>query len=123
MRLELRETGQSQVDGVWVGAANIWEREPNDHDGPSALYAQISVDEDPPVDVAEGDELAIAGRALACRGDHRGPGAPPRQRHPRAGLTPALKTCWRPADEGRVCLSISITHSATSSRPRARTST
>jgi len=61
MRLELRETGQSQVDGAWVGAANIWEREPNDHEGPSALYAQISVDEEPPVDVAECDELEIAG--------------------------------------------------------------
>ena len=37
MRLELHETGQSQVDGAWVGAANIWEREPNDREGPSAL--------------------------------------------------------------------------------------
>ena len=61
MRLELHETGQSQVDGAWVSAANIWEREPLGRDGPSALRAQISVDEEPPVDVAEGDHVEIAG--------------------------------------------------------------
>jgi hypothetical protein len=61
MTLELRETGQRQVGGAWVSAANIWEREPLGRDGPSRLHAQISVDEDPPVDVAEGDEVEIAG--------------------------------------------------------------
>ncbi len=49
MRLELHETGQCQVDGHWVGAANIWARE------------QITVDEEPPVDLAQGEELEIAG--------------------------------------------------------------
>ncbi len=61
MRLQLHETGQSQVDGHWVGASNIFVREPIGHDGPSALHAQITVDEEPPVDVAEGDEVEIAG--------------------------------------------------------------
>ena len=61
MRLRLHETGQLQVDGAWVGAFNIWVREPIGGEGPSALRAQISVDEEPPVDVAEGDELEIAG--------------------------------------------------------------
>jgi hypothetical protein len=61
MRLELHETGQSQVDGAWVSAANIWEREPLGGDGPVALHAQITVEEEAPVDVAEGEELAIAG--------------------------------------------------------------
>jgi hypothetical protein len=61
MRLELHETGQSQVEGTWVSAANIWEREPVGHDGPSGLHAQITVEEEAPVDVAEGEELEIAG--------------------------------------------------------------
>ena len=61
MTLRLHETGQAQVDGAWVGAANIWEREPLGREGPLALRAQISVDEEPPVDVAEGDEIEIAG--------------------------------------------------------------
>jgi hypothetical protein len=61
VRLQLHETGQAQVDGHWVGAANIWEREPLGGEGPSALRAQISVDEEPPVDGAEGDEIEIAG--------------------------------------------------------------
>jgi hypothetical protein len=61
MRLELHETGQSQVDGAWVSAANIWEREPLGREGPAGLYAQIAVDEEPPVDVAQGDEIRIAG--------------------------------------------------------------
>jgi hypothetical protein len=61
VRLQLHETGQCQVDGHWVGAANIWAREPIGGSGPSALRAQITVDEEPPVDVAEGEEVAIAG--------------------------------------------------------------
>ena len=61
MRLELHETGQSQVEGTWVSAANIWEREPIGRDGPPGLHAQITVEEDAPVDVAEGDEVEIAG--------------------------------------------------------------
>ena len=61
MRLELHETGQSQVEGTWVSAANIWEREPLGHDGPAGLRAQITVEEEPPVDVAEGEELEFAG--------------------------------------------------------------
>jgi len=61
VRLQLHETGQSQVDGHWVGAANIFVREPIGREGPSALHAQITVDEEPPVDVAEGDEVEIAG--------------------------------------------------------------
>jgi hypothetical protein len=62
VRLQLHETGQSQVDGHWVGAANIFVREPLGGEGPRALRAQISVDEDPPVDLAEGEEIEIAGR-------------------------------------------------------------
>ena len=62
MTLQLHETGQSQVDGAWVGAANIFTREPIGREGPSALRAQITVNEDPPVDVAEGEEVEIAGR-------------------------------------------------------------
>ena len=61
MRLELHETGQTQVEGTWVSAANIWEREPLGHDGPAGLHAQITVEEEPPVDVAEGEELEFAG--------------------------------------------------------------
>jgi hypothetical protein len=61
MRLELHETGQSRVEGTWVSAANIWEREPLGREGPSALRAQITVEEDAPVDVAEGEEVEIAG--------------------------------------------------------------
>ena len=61
MRLERHETGQSQVEGTWVSAANIWEREPLGREGPSALRAQITVEEDAPVDVAEGEEVEIAG--------------------------------------------------------------
>jgi hypothetical protein len=59
--LQLHETGQRQVDGAWVGAANIFTREPIGGEGPSALRAQITVDEEPPVDVAEGEEVEIAG--------------------------------------------------------------
>ena len=73
MTLQLHETGQSQVDGAWVGAANIFTREPIGREGPSALRAQITVNEDPPVDVAEGEEVEIAGRALARREARRGP--------------------------------------------------
>jgi hypothetical protein len=62
MTLQLHETGQSQVDGAWVGAANIFTREPIGREGRSALRAQITVNEDPPVDVAEGEEVEIAGR-------------------------------------------------------------
>jgi len=36
-------------------------REPIGREGPSALHAQITVDEEPPVDVAEGEEVEIAG--------------------------------------------------------------
>jgi hypothetical protein len=61
VRLRLHETGQAQVDGAWVGAANIATREPPGGEGPSALRAQIMIDEDPPLDVAEGDEVEIAG--------------------------------------------------------------
>jgi hypothetical protein len=61
VRLELHETGQAQVGGHWVGAANIFAREPIGREGPHALRAQITVDEEPPVDVAEGEELEIAG--------------------------------------------------------------
>jgi hypothetical protein len=61
MRLELHETGQSRVEGTWVSAANIWEREPIGHDGPAGLHAQITVEEEAPVDVAEGEEVEIAG--------------------------------------------------------------
>ena len=43
------------------GAVNLWAREPLGREGPFALRAQISVDELPPVDVAEGDEIEIAG--------------------------------------------------------------
>jgi hypothetical protein len=59
--LQLHETGQSQVDGAWVGAANIFTREPIGGEGAPALRAQITVDEHPPVDVAEGEEVEIAG--------------------------------------------------------------
>jgi hypothetical protein len=61
MTLQLHESGQRQIDGAWVAAFNIWEREPIGGEGPSALRAQISVGEEPPVDVAQGDELEIAG--------------------------------------------------------------
>jgi hypothetical protein len=61
MRLELHETGQSRVEGTWVSAANIWEREPLGREGPSALRAQITVEEGAPVNVAEGEEVEIAG--------------------------------------------------------------
>ena len=61
MRLRLHETGQTQVDGAWVGAANLGTREPLGGAGPSALRAQIAVDEDPPVDVAVGEEVEIGG--------------------------------------------------------------
>ena len=61
MKLRLHETGQAQVDGAWVGAANIWAREPLGGEGPFALRAQITVNEERPVDVAEGDEVEIAG--------------------------------------------------------------
>ncbi len=61
MRLELHETGPCQIDGHWVGAANIFVREPIGREGRSALHAQITVDEEPPVDVAEGEEVEIAG--------------------------------------------------------------
>ena len=61
MRLELHETGQCQIDGHWVGATNIFVREPIGREGPSALHAQITVDEEPPVDVAQGEEVEIAG--------------------------------------------------------------
>jgi hypothetical protein len=61
MKLRLHESGQQQVDGAWVAAFNIWAREPIGGEGPAALRAQISVGEEPPVDVAEGDEVEIAG--------------------------------------------------------------
>jgi hypothetical protein len=61
VKLRLHESGQQQVDGAWVGALNIWSREPLGREGPFALRAQIAVDEEPPVDVAEGDEIEIAG--------------------------------------------------------------
>jgi len=61
VKVRLHETGQMQVDGAWVGAGNIWAREPLGREGPFALRAQISVDEEPPVDVAEGEEVEIAG--------------------------------------------------------------
>jgi hypothetical protein len=61
MRLQLHETGQRQIDGAWVGAANIGEREPVGREGPFALYTQIMIDEEPPVDVAEGEAVEIAG--------------------------------------------------------------
>jgi len=61
VRLRLHETGQAQVDGAWVGAANIATRAPFGGEGPPALRAQISVDEDPPLDVVEGEEVEIAG--------------------------------------------------------------
>ncbi len=61
MTLRLHETGQTQVDGAWVAAVNLGAREPLGREGPFALRAQISVDELPPVDVAEGDEIEIAG--------------------------------------------------------------
>jgi hypothetical protein len=60
-RIEIPETAQVRVGGIWVSAANIWEREPLGHDGPSALHAQITVEEEPPVDVAQGEELEFAG--------------------------------------------------------------
>jgi hypothetical protein len=53
-RLELVETGQSFVGGHAIVAANIWERD-------GALRAQIVIDEERPFDVAEGDELVLAG--------------------------------------------------------------
>jgi Family of unknown function (DUF6406) len=53
-RLELRETGQAFVAGHAVVASNLWER-----GDPAVLQAQIVVDEERPVDVAEGDEVAI----------------------------------------------------------------
>jgi hypothetical protein len=54
VRLRLHETGQVQVDGAWVAAASIAHRD-------GALRAQVGVDEEPAVDVAEGDEVQIAG--------------------------------------------------------------
>jgi len=59
--LRLHETGQTQVDGAWVAAVNLGTREPLGREGPSALRAQIAIDELPPVDVAEGEEVEIAG--------------------------------------------------------------
>jgi hypothetical protein len=53
-RLELVETGQAFVGGHAVVASNIWERD-------GALRAQITIDEERPFDVAEGDEVALAG--------------------------------------------------------------
>jgi Family of unknown function (DUF6406) len=59
-RLELPETGQAFHAGHAVVAANIWERASiDDPGGPAALRAQIVVDEDRPVEVVEGDEVAI----------------------------------------------------------------
>ena len=62
MRLELHETGQS------AGRRHLGGRRRTSGSasrsatrGRSALHAQISVDEEPPVDVAEGDEIEIAG--------------------------------------------------------------
>jgi len=54
VRLQLHETGQAQIDGAWVAAANIAQRD-------GVLHAQVGVDEEPAVDVAEGDEIEIAG--------------------------------------------------------------
>lgn len=73
MRLELHETGQSQVEGTWVSAANIWEREPIGHAGPSALHAQITVEEEAPVDVAEGRRSSSPARAGASWRSRRTP--------------------------------------------------
>jgi hypothetical protein len=59
-RLELPETGQAFLGGHAVVASNLWERAPvGEPGGPVALRAQIVVDEERPVDVAEGDEVAI----------------------------------------------------------------
>jgi len=59
-RLELPETGQAFHHGHAVVAANIWERASiDDPGGPVALRAQIVVDEERPVEVVEGDEIAI----------------------------------------------------------------
>jgi len=59
-RLELPETGQLLHAGHAIVAANIWERAPiGDPDGPVRVRAQIVVDEDPAVDVAEGDEIVL----------------------------------------------------------------
>ena len=59
-RLELPETGQAFHAGHAVVASNIWERSPVGEPGvASALRAQIVVDEEKPVDVAHGDEVAI----------------------------------------------------------------
>lgn len=59
-RLELPETGQAFHAGHPVVAANIWERASiDDPGGPSALRAQIVVGEGRPVEVVEGDEVAI----------------------------------------------------------------
>jgi hypothetical protein len=55
-RLELLETGQAFHAGHAVVAANIWER-----GEPAALRAHIVVDEERPVEVVEGDEVAIGG--------------------------------------------------------------
>jgi hypothetical protein len=118
MRLELHETGQSQVEGVWVSAANIWEREPIGHDGASALRAQITVEEDAPVDVAEGEELEFAGARWRVAAITK----TPRIAAARWSWS-GFKRDQHLADEGQVCLSILITHSATSSRPRAPIST
>jgi hypothetical protein len=59
-RLELPETAQAFHAGHAVVAANIWERSPvGAPDVASALRAQIIVDEQRPLDVAEGEEVAI----------------------------------------------------------------
>ena len=120
MRLELHETGQSQVEGTWVSAANIWEREPIGHDGPSALHAP---------------DHRRGGTARRRRTRARSSSSPARAGacveitedpvHRRGGviLRADSSVTEHLADEGRVCLSISITHSATSSRPRAPIST
>jgi Family of unknown function (DUF6406) len=61
VRLRLHETGQLQVDGAWVAAANIATREPFGREGAIALRAQIGIDEDPAFDVTVGEEIEIAG--------------------------------------------------------------
>jgi hypothetical protein len=59
----LRDGGRRAQGGHGQGLdlAHSWACEPIGREGPSALRAQISVDEEPPVDVAEGEDVEIAG--------------------------------------------------------------
>jgi hypothetical protein len=55
-----------RVGDVLVSAANIWTREPIGRpDGPAALSVQLAIGDAPPVDLQQGDEVAIADETWA----------------------------------------------------------